>query len=54
MWSGFGGIKSTSTKAQMVMRELHVKYHQEVILQLKSRRGRYWMWDISGQLCTKM
>jgi hypothetical protein len=31
-----------------------MKDYQEVILQLKSPKGKYWMWDISGQLCTKM
>jgi hypothetical protein len=31
-----------------------MKDHHEIILQQKSRRRRYWMWDIGGQLFTKM
>jgi hypothetical protein len=31
-----------------------MKDHHEGILQLKSQKGRYWMPDISGQLCIKM
>jgi hypothetical protein len=31
-----------------------MKDHQEVILQLKLSKGRYWMQDIGGKLCTKM
>jgi hypothetical protein len=37
----------------MVMTELH-EGHQEGILQLKQRRGRYWMLDISGKLGIEM
>jgi hypothetical protein len=37
----------------MVMKELH-EDHKKVILLLKSPRGRYSMWDISGQLCIEM
>jgi hypothetical protein len=31
-----------------------MNHHENVILQLKSRKGRYWMQDIGGQLYTKI
>jgi hypothetical protein len=37
----------------MVMRELHERPSRRHFV-IKQRKGRYWMLDIGGQLCTEM